>query len=164
MVNDTELSVEEVLEKYSDMVYRLAYARTQNKQDAEDVTQDVFMKYIRAAEHFSDEEHRKAWLLRVTINTSKSLVTSAWARHRAGMDHVPEEAYLMEEDKHDVFYVVQKLPEKYRVVIQLFYYEELSIRQIGEVLRKKESTVKSLLKRAREQIKDLLTEGMEGYV
>ncbi len=153
-----ELTVEEILAKYSDMVYRLAYARTKHRQDAEDITQEVFLKYIRAGKHFEDEEHRKAWLLKVTVNTSKSILTSAWARHYAIMEEVPEQSTEMEE-KPEVFYVVQQLPEKYRIVIQLFYYEELSVREISEIISKKESTVKSLLRRGREQMKDLLEKG-----
>lgn len=155
-----ELSVDEVLGLYSDMVYRLAYARTKNRQDAEDITQEVFLKYIRSNQEFEDEEHRKAWLLKVTANTSKSILTSAWARHYAQMDleEIPEKTAGIEE-KSEVFYAVQRLPEKYRIVIQLYYYEELSIREISEVLSKKESTVKSLLRRGRERVKKMLEEG-----
>ena len=153
-----ELSVEEVLSRYSDMVYRLAYARTKNRQDAEDITQEVFLKYMRSEKSFADEEHRKAWLLRVTANTSKSILTSAWAKHYARMEELPEESCQIEE-KSEVFYAVQKLPEKYRIVIQLYYYEELSVQEISEILSKKESTVKSLLLRGRERVKNLLEEG-----
>lgn len=155
---EKEPSVEEVLSRYSDMVYRLAYARTKNRQDAEDITQEVFLKYMRCGKTFADEEHRKAWLLRVTANTSKSILTSAWARHYARMEEMPEESCQMEE-KSEVFYAVQKLPEKYRIVIQLYYYEELSVQEISEILSKKESTIKSLLRRGRERVKNLLEEG-----
>lgn len=156
---DSELSVEEVLRLYSDMVYRLAYARTKNKQDAEDITQEVFLKYIRHNKKFKDNEHRKAWLLKVTINTSKSFLTSAWARHYAHLEEAMEESCRMEEEKPEVFYAVQQLPEKYRIVIELYYYEELSVKQISEILSKKESTVKSLLRRGRERVKNILEEG-----
>ncbi len=155
---DREPSVEEILGTYSDMVYRLAYARTKNRQDAEDITQEVFLKYIRSGKKFKDEEHRKAWLLKVTANTSKTLLTSAWARHYARMEELPEEGSEIEE-KSEVFYAVQSLPEKYRIVIQLYYYEELSVREISQILSKKESTVKSLLRRGRERVKNMLKEG-----
>lgn len=156
---DNDLSVEEIIQRYSAMVYRLAYARTQNKQDAEDITQEVFLKYIRTNKKFKDEEHRKAWLLRVTVNTVKSLLTCAWHRHYAQMVEAEEESFWIEEEKTDVFYAVQQLPEKYRIVIQLYYYEELSVKQISQILSKKESTVKSLLRRGRERVKNLLEEG-----
>lgn len=150
--------MEEILRTYSEMVYRLAYARTKNRQDAEDITQEVFLKYIRCGKTFKDEEHRKAWLLKVTANTSKSVLTSAWARHYAHMEELPEKGSEMEE-RSEVFYAVQSLPEKYRIVLQLYYYEELSVREISEILSKKESTVKSLLRRGREQVKNMLKEG-----
>ena len=76
-------TVETVLRQYGNMIYRLAYARVQNVHDAQDITQDVFLKYIRTNKHFRDESHRKAWLLRVTINTSTTFLQSAWNRHRA---------------------------------------------------------------------------------
>lgn len=155
---ENDLSVEEILEMYSDMVYRLAFARTQNRQDAEDITQEVFLKYIRSNPEFSDEEHRKAWFLKVTVNTAKSLLTSAWRRHYAHLEDMVEGSCYIEE-KTDVFYAVQRLPEKYRIVIQLYYYEEMSVKQISEILSKKESTIKSLLKRGRERIKNIMEEG-----
>lgn len=155
---ENNLSVEEILELYSDMVYRLAFARTQNKQDAEDITQEVFLKYIRSKPEFCDEEHRKAWFLKVTVNTAKSLLTSAWRRHYAQLEDMSEGSCYIEE-KTEVFYAVQRLPEKYRIVIQLYYYEEMSIKQISEILSKKESTVKSLLKRGRERIRNIMEEG-----
>lgn len=156
---ENDFSVEELLRRYSDMVYRLAYARTQNKQDAEDITQEVFLKYIRSNHRFQDEEHRKAWLLRVTVNTTKSLLTSAWHRHYAHIEGIAEESCCVEENDSDVYYAVQRLPEKYRIVIQLYYYEELSVKQISDILAKKESTVKSLLRRGRERIKNIMEEG-----
>lgn len=153
-----DIPVEEVLKRYSAMVYRLAFIRTQNRQDAEDITQEVFLKYIRSGKTFESEEHRKSWLLKVTVNTSKSMLTSAWARHYAHMDEVREESCQMEE-KSEVFYAVQSLPEKYRIVIQLYYYEDLSVREISQILSKKESTVKSLLHRGRKMVKNILEEG-----
>ena len=82
------MTVEEVLARYSNMVYRLAYARTMNKCDAEDITQEVFIKYMKHQQELTEEEYRKAWLIRVTINASKSLLTSAWNRKRVSMEEV----------------------------------------------------------------------------
>lgn len=75
-----EISIEKIMQKYSDMVYRLAYARTKNKVDAEDLFQEVFLKCHKANLQFSSEEHCKAWLIRVTVNLSKNLLTSAWQK------------------------------------------------------------------------------------
>lgn len=156
------MTVEEVLSRYSGMVYRLAYARTMNKCDAEDVTQEVFMKYIKHQYEFMEEEYRKAWLIRVTINASKSLLTSAWNRKRVSMEEV--EGVLEGNSGIDVDFdnsllsEIEKLPEKYRVIVHLFYFEDLSVKEISSMLRMKESTVKSHLFRAREKLKKNLKE------
>lgn len=152
-----EISVEELLSRYSKMLYRLAYSRTQNKHDAEDIVQEVLLKYIKSNVTFHDEEHRKAWLLKVAVNTGKSLVTSAWNRHRADLDEALELQNTIEE-KSEIYDAVKKLPEKYRMVIHLFYFEELTIQEISSITTTKESTVKSLLRRSREKLKKILKE------
>lgn len=157
MLFTQDISAEQLLDMYSKMVYRLAFSRTQSKHDAEDITQEVFLKYIKSGKKFSDEEHRKAWLLKVTINTGKTLLTSAWFRHRTDIEHAENIGECMPE-KGEVYYAVQKLPEKYRIVIHLFYYEELSIAQISKIINTKESTIKSQLHRGREMLKELLKE------
>lgn len=161
--NATEyLTVEEVLAKYSSMVYRLAYARTMNKYDAEDITQEVFMKYMQHQYELAEEEYRKAWLIRVTINASKSLLTSAWNRKRVSMDEIEgslEGRSGLEQDfDNSVLHEVAKLPEKYRVIVHLFYFEDLSVKEISSLLGRKEATVKSHLYRAREILKKNLRE------
>ncbi len=148
---------EELISKYSDMVYRVAYARAQNVEDAKDITQDVFLKYMKAGKNFRDEEHRKAWLLTVAVNTGNTFMKSAWMRHRATLIEAGEESETMEE-KSEVFYAVKELPEKYRVVIHLFYYEELSLKEISKILKITETALKSRLHRARTMLKDLLKE------
>lgn len=154
------LSVEQVLSKYSDMVYRLAYARTMNTYDAEDVTQEVFLKYIRHENELCTEEHRKAWLIKVTVNTSKSLLTSSWNRKKTPLEN-EEEIYdesnpFEKAENYALLQEIGKLPEKYRIVIHLFYYEELSISEIADSMKTKESTVKSLLFRARKMLGERL--------
>ncbi|GHV46607.1 hypothetical protein FACS189499_02210 [Clostridia bacterium] len=163
----TELSVEEVFTKYKDTVYRVAFVRTGNRTDAEDVTGDVFMKYVKFAgnssgnssdggrtKKFESEEHRKAWLIRITINTAKSLLTSAWHRHSGG--EIPETLadeksgeYGKAETRQIVTAAVISLPAKYKDVIHLFYYEDLPTEKIAKILGKPENTVKSLLRRGR---------------
>lgn len=157
-VGKAELSIEELIEKYSDMVYRIAYARTGNVHDAQDIVQDVFLKYIRANKKFNEEEHRKAWLLTVAANTSNTLLKSAWFRHRADLEEVESGDYYTPQidENGGVYDAVQQLPEKYRLVVHLFYYEELSIREIGTILKTTESNVKSRLFRARDMLKTKL--------
>ena len=153
MDGDIRSQWEEALVLYGDAVYRLALARTGHKQDAEDMTQTTFLKYAEALEKgvkFDGQEHRKAWLFRVVINQSKNLFASAWFRHRAALT---EEITFSQESYREICFAVQELPEKYRVVIHLYYYEGYSIKEISEILNKKENTVKSLLKRGRELLR-----------
>ncbi|BCN28949.1 RNA polymerase sigma factor [Anaeromicropila herbilytica] len=148
--NDT---VEEILNKYSNMVYRIAFSRTKSKYDADDILQEVFLKYIKYNISYTSEEHRKAWLIKTTINTSKTLLTSAWFRKTVAM---PDNLLTQMEEKSEVYYAVLKLPTKYRTVIHLFYYEDLSVRDISVLLDMKESTVKSQLHRARKNLESIL--------
>ena len=155
---------EQVLELYNKMVYRLAFARTGNVQDAEDVLQEVFLRYIRANKTFNDEEHRKAWLLRVTINCSKTLVTSSWNRRRSDEETddscfgTDDRQFERSDTKSAVLEAVKALPEKYRVVVHLFYYEELSVEEIGRITGSGLSAVKTRLHRARNMLKNILKE------
>ena len=146
-------SKELVIQKYFDMIYRLAYVRTKDKQLADDVCQDVFLRYIKTDKVFQSEEHIKAWLIRVCINCTKSVFTSSWFKKTAPLSAELEFSSPEYSDLHDM---VMKLPEKYAVVIHLFYYEDMSVADISKLLKQKESTVKSHLFRGRNQLKELL--------
>lgn len=149
----TDVEINSTLNKYADMVYRLALARTKNKPDAEDVFQEVFLRLIHKKPTFENEEHQKAWLIKVTVNCSSKLLTSAWFRRTVPL---LEELKFETEEKSEVFYAVLELPVKYRTIIHLFYYEDLSIAKISEVLSIKESTIKSQLSRGRQMLKTKL--------
>ena len=166
---NTSESFEQVMEFYMPMVYRIAFSRLGSAHDAEDITQDVFLKYYRADTTFNDEEHRKAWLIRCAINCTKNLVTSAWFRHRAsdeGLENMEENGDIPGSDgdidkieqKNAVMSAVMKLPEKYRTVIHLFYFEDMSVAQISKATGILEATVKSQLSRARDMLKPMLKE------
>ncbi len=147
------LTVDRIFEEYSDTVYRLAYARTKNRFDAEDVLQTVFLKLMKVDIDFGSLEHMKAWLIRVTVNTSTNLLVSAWNRLTEGLK---EDLASREVQKFEVYSEVLKLPLKYRTVIHLFYYEGYSCAQTAIILEISESTVKTRLKRARERLKVIL--------
>lgn len=149
----TEDQIDYVLTEYSNMVYRLALSRTRNIADAEDIVQEVFLRLVNKKPNFENEEHRKAWLIRVTVNCSSKLLTSAWFRRTVPLE---EELKFETKEKNDVYYAVMELPLKYRTVIHLYHYEDMSITQISEVLGIKESTVKSQLLRARQLLKTKL--------
>jgi len=141
---------------YGDMVYRLALVRTKSVADAEDVVQEVFLRCLKHNPVFQSAEHQKAWLIKVTVNCSKTLLGSAFRRHSVPEDALGELASEDETPDSTVYDAVLKLPEKYRTAIHLYYYEDYSVREIATVMRTTESTVKSWLHRARGMLKEML--------
>ena len=150
-----EADAGQVIEYYSDMVYRLAFARTGNSHDAEDVYEEVFLRFLKRKPKFENEEHRKAWFLRVTVNCSNTFLSSVWQKRTEGLsDEIP----FTEKEHQDLYRELQSLPVKYRSVIHLFYYEELSVEEIGHILNRKPATVRTQLTRARELLRGMLKE------
>ena len=142
--------LEKMVEKYSNMIYRLALIRTKTKENSEDVYQEVFLRLAKKMPDFKSEEHEKAWLIRVTINCSKNLLNSKFFRNTSELkEDIPFET----EEKHNIYYSVQKLPIKYKTIVHLYYYENYKINEISQILKMKENTVKSYLARAREKLK-----------
>ncbi|MBE5877310.1 MAG: sigma-70 family RNA polymerase sigma factor [Lachnospiraceae bacterium] len=149
----------EIIKKYSDMVYRMAYSLLKNKYDAEDIHQEVFIQYMRKRPSFESIEHEKAWFLRVTINLCKNNWKTAWKRKVVSlMDEGYEEVVELQTD--ELIDTVKQLPQKYRMVIHLFYYEELSIQEIAGILNTKPSNVRTWLTRARAKLKQILEEDL----
>ena len=148
-------SPEQVIRFYSDMVYRLAFARTSNRYDADDVYEEVFLRYLKKKPKFQSEEHRRAWLIRVTINCSNTFLTSTWQRRT---QELPEDLPFRQSEDYQLYSYLQQLSAKYRSVIHLFYYEEMSVEEIGKILHRKPSTVRTQLTRAREQLRQILKE------
>lgn len=146
---------EKVIEFYADLVYRLAFARTGTRCEADDVFQEVFMRYIRKQPVFENEGHRKAWLIRVTINCANKLWGSAWKRKT---EPLTEDIPFETKEDAGLSYELQRLPKKYREVIHLFYYEDLSLEEISRALNRKNSTVRTQLTRARALLRDRLKE------
>ncbi len=157
-ISRTDTSSEEIIRKYFNTVYRLAITQTGNMSMAEDVTQEVFLKYIQTKKIFRSDEHIKAWLIRVTINCARSIFRSSWFRTSVPLE---EEISFDIPEKSEVYFAVQELPPKYRTVIHLFYYEELSVKEISECTHLKENTVKSLLRRGREMLREKLKGGYD---
>lgn len=151
----TSIETEHVINTYSDMIYRLAFARMGTKYDADEVFQEVFVKYVERHPKFNDEEHRKAWLIRVTINCCNKLWNSSW---RKKTEPLQENIVWEMPEEYGLQQALQQLPSKYREVIHLFYYEELSTEQIAKILHRKKSTVRTQLTRARRMLRELLKE------
>ena len=143
-------------EKYFNMVYRLSYSGTKDKNHAEDVCQDVFYKFLKTDKEFESEEHIKSWLIRVTVNQCKSVFLSSWFKKTVPISEREDELVFTTPEKNDLHLVIKKLPQKYATVIHLFYYEDLPVAKIAQILGEKESTVKSHLHRARNMLKELL--------
>lgn len=150
-VNDDEA----VIRQYADMVYRLAWAYVRNNTDADDVFQEVFLRYIRRAPEFETEEHRKAWLLRVTINRAKSHLAGSRLR---GISSREQSVPFTAPEEMELHEALLKLPPKYRTVLHLFYYEDQTTEEIAELLQRKPATVRTQLTHAREQLAKLLSE------
>lgn len=148
-VNDDEA----VIRQYADMVYRLAWAYVRNNTDADDVFQEVFLRYIRRAPEFETEEHRKAWLLRVTINRAKSHLAGSRLR---GISSREQSVPFTAPEEMELHEALLKLPPKYRTVLHLFYYEDQTTEEIAELLQRKPATVRTQLTRARQLLANLL--------
>lgn len=151
-----EARITAAFNKYSDMVYRLAFARMKNSYDAEDILQEVFVRLMRLGKQPNDEEHLKALLIRITINCSKSRLTSAWRKNTAPMD----ETLAADCENNDTLDAVLRLPLKYRTVIHLHYYCGYSVEELSQILSISQSAAKTRLFRAREKLKKDL-EGVE---
>lgn len=142
--------IEQLIVEYGDMVYRLAISRVKNKEEAEDIFQEVFMKIYEKIPEFVSKENEKYWIIRVTINLSKNVLTTAWRRKVTALEN---DIVFNEQEVSDVFFEVLRLPLKYRTIIQLFYYENLTIDEISDIMKINSNTVKTRLRRAREKLK-----------
>lgn len=153
-----EVNMKQIIDEYADMVYRIALTRCRCIENAEDVFQDVFMKLSIKNPKFESKEHEKAWLIRVTINLTKNVRESAWNRKVVRLD---ESIVFNTKEENDVYSTVCELPQNYRTVIYLFYYEGYKVKEISNILNKNEGTIKTWLFRAREILKEKLEGGFD---
>ena len=151
----TDEFISQDLDIYGDMILRLGYSYMKNIHDSEDILQDVLLKLIAQNNVFEDEDHKKAWIITVTRNLCKNKLKSSWFKRR---DELVDMPCYDEYTNQDVLEAVMRLPLKYREVIHLCYYEDYSTVKISELINKKESTVRSLLHRARTMLKNELKE------
>lgn len=179
-------TLQRAIDRYGGEITRLCYLRLRSRADAEDAAQDTFCRYLeqlRRDGRFESDEHEKAWLLRVALNQCRKFHRSAWNRRRDGGEWdsarepdrtnrpgrmeksaedggtlTPEEQTIRSEEAGEVLQAVLSLPVKYREVIHLFYYEELSVREIAELLERRESTVTAQLTRGRGMLRRILKE------
>ena len=164
------MTAEAVIRTYSDMVYRIAYARTGNKEDADDIYQEVFLRYIRKKPAFSSEEHAKAWLIKVSVNCARKFMGKRQKNEERSknLDEVllsrendslaaegvtVEEQYLEEERDAQLHRELQKLDSDTRLLLHLYYFEEMKTKEIAKLLHKSETAVRVALSRARTKLR-----------
>lgn len=145
--------------KYQSMLYRVAFSNLRNRADAEDAVQETFLRYFKGNQEFESEEHAKAWFLRVTLNICHDMTRSAWMQKIVSIEELPEwkqDFQVPYVEMDETLWQVLELPITYRNPLYLFYYEDYSIREIGEILGMQENTVKTRLRRGRELLKEKL--------
>ena len=149
------------IERYSDTVRRLCLLHLKNDADTEDIFQTVFLKYVLSSVSFQDEEHEKAWFIRVTINACKDLLKSFFRSHTVSLEEVMEQPAQLSPDHRDVLDAVLSLPPKYRDVVYLHYFEDYTAPQISRILHKNVNTIYTLLTRSKQMLRERL--GGDGY-
>jgi RNA polymerase sigma-70 factor (ECF subfamily) len=160
----TDEYIEYAVGKYSDMLLRLCYVYTKNTADAEDLVSEVFISLLKRTEPFENDEHEKAWLIRLAVNRGKNFVKSGWVRYFAPIEERQLEAEgvadtdSIERLENPVLDAVLALPEKYKAPVHLFYWGGYSIAEIAEILGKKQATIGTLLSRGRALLKNVLEE------
>lgn len=152
------LETEILMEKYKDHLFAVAFNICKNAADADDVVQDTFLQYHITDKQFENEQHIRAWLIRVAINKAKNINMSFWRLSKIPLEDYMETLTFETPEAENLFEEVMKLPEKYRIVIHLFYYEDYSIREIAQIINVTESNVKVRLTRGRRLLKQVLKE------
>lgn len=143
----------ETIKKNSDMVYRLAFSQMKNKADADDVYQEVFLRFVKKKPSFIDDNHEKAWFIRVTLNCAKTNLKSFWSTKTAELDENLEDISV---EKEDLSFALKKLSKKHNAVLYLFYFEDMSVADIAQSLNLNEGNIRMLLTRARRRLKEIL--------
>lgn len=152
------LSVDEAFEKYGDRLFAAAFSVCRNQMDADDAVQEALIKYHTYGLDYLSETHVKAWLLRFAINCAKNTASSFWRKNTVVWEEYMDELVFEAPEDGALFDAVMRLPQKYRIAIHLFYFEEYAVQEIAQILRCREGTVKSQLSRGRKLLKNMLME------
>lgn len=152
------METEVLMDRYKDNLFAVAFNVCKNAADADDVVQDTFVQYHTQNRQFESEQHIKAWLIRVAINRSINVTRSLWRRNSLPLEDYMESLPFEAPEDSTLFAQVMALPEKYRVVIHLFYYEDYPVKDIAGILKVSENNVKVRLSRGRALLKKALKE------
>ena len=156
-----EQEVNRAVEQYADMIRRLCMIHLKNYHDAEDIFQTVFLKYVLSSVVFQNEQHEKAWFIRVTINACRDLLKNVFRSRTVPLNELIDQSREMPPDHSEVLEAVLSLPQKYRDVVYLYYYEEYSAAEISRLLGKNVNTVYTLLTRSKKMLREKL--GGDGF-
>lgn len=157
----SEQEVNRAVDRYADTVRRLCMVHLKNYHDTEDIFQTVYLKYILSSAVFENEEHEKAWFIRVTINACKDMLKSFFRSRTVPLDELLNQTEDLTPENSEVLEAVLSLPEKNRDVVYLHYYEGYSAVEISGILGKKVNTVYTLLTRSKQLLKEKL--GGDGF-
>lgn len=152
----TEKELTAAVNKYGDLVLRLCLIHLKNKADSDDIFQEVFLRYCRHNGSFESDEHKKAWIIRVTNNACKDLLRNFFHSRTVSIDEIGELQGRNETEYREVFEAVLSLPEKNREVVYLHYYEGYKAKEIASILKMNVNTVYTLLTRSKEMLKGML--------
>lgn len=155
------ISTEDVMETYKDHIFAAAFNICKNAADADDIVQETMLAYHISDKEFEDAEHIRAWVLRVAINKAKNINHSFWRRNKVPLEEYMETLCFPEQEAEQLFEEVMHLPEKYRIVLHLFYYEDYSVKEIAGILRQSESNIKVRLSRGRRMLANVWKEDVD---
>ena len=141
-------------------IYRVCFAYMKTTHDTEDAVHDAFLKMITASTAFESEEHEKAWLIRTAINVCKNALKHWWRKVECFNDYANTESRSIETD--DTFDAICALPEKYKTVILLYYYEGYTSAEIAKMLRRPQSTITNYMSEARKLLRKTLGGDFDG--
>ncbi|MBR2868307.1 MAG: sigma-70 family RNA polymerase sigma factor [Clostridia bacterium] len=147
----SEEEIKELVGKYSSLIFRISYCILCNTDDAEDAVQETFLRYITKAPEFNSEEHRKAWLIKVSANISKNMLMFRLKRETVNIDNV--ENIGISENDYETFELIMSLPAKHKIVMTLYYVEGYKSKEIAEIIGISEETVRKRLQKGRELLR-----------
>ncbi len=150
--NKTEEEIRELVSKYSSLIFRISYCILCNSADAEDAVQETFLRYLTKAPEFTSEEHRKAWLIKVSANVSKNMLMFRLRRETVNLEDI--EDIGIDERDYETFELIMSLPAKHKIVMTLYYVEGYKSKEIAEIIGISEEAVRKRLQKGRELLKN----------
>lgn len=152
-------TIEKIIDIYSNMIYRICFVYLKNQHDAEDAYQDVAIKIMEKAPPFLNDNHEKAWIIKVTCNHCKNILRLSKLRKQAPL--IDDIHAISNEDEQNTLEHIMNLPLQYRKVLYLYYYEGYSTKEIASILKRRDATIRTWLKRARETLKKIMGDDYE---